>query len=495
MSRLKETAKGLVRRAEGRGGIGAATVIVVIALLVILNVIVYALSARYSWYLYTAPRYEHTIGDSSEIFFSDLDQGRELKIRFCMNEEDLEGDSAYQLVLETARQFAEKYDFISVDFINIVVNPDEVSRYKYGAAPERDENNNKIKKNSVTKTSVVFDMGGNDFTVANIPAFFILDSQQYITGYDGERVMSALIHRTMADERPVACFTQGHGETSSELLYNILICAGYTVATADLAKEEIPEGTSLLIVSNPLYDFETGAAGSGIVSEIERLNSFAEAGGTVFAILDPLITDLPHLNGYLEGWGLSRREGTVRDMINSLTADGYAVSTSFSSSAPGDAIRERIRAFSDADVVLKRAAAIDVTSPDGVTAEPVLSVGRTASIWADGEKTDSDGGYAVAAYAKRENGSGVFLVSSVYMTSSDAIRTNGYANADFIYAVLEYSDGARVPLGTKVMLIETEKLEGVTRGTIRLTLAILFAVIPAAVVTVGAVVRIKRKNR
>ena len=81
------------------------------------------------------------------------------------------------------------------------------------------------------------------------------------------------------------------------------------------------------------------------------------------------------------------------------------------------------------------------------------------------------------------------------MTSSDAIRTNGYANADFIYAVLEYSDGARVPLGTKVMLIETEKLEGVTRGTIRLTLAILFAVIPAAVVTVGAVIRVKRKNR
>ena len=228
MSRLKETAKGLVRRAEGRGGIGAATVIVVIALLVILNVIVYALSARYSWYLYTAPRYEHTIGDSSEIFFSDLDQGRELKIRFCMNEEDLEGDSAYRLVLETARQFAEKYDFISVDFINIVVNPDEVSRYKYGAAPELDENGDKIKKNNVTKTSVVFDMGGNDFTVANLPAFFILDSRQYITGYDGERVMSALIHRTMADERPVACFTQGHGETSSELLYNILICAGYT---------------------------------------------------------------------------------------------------------------------------------------------------------------------------------------------------------------------------------------------------------------------------
>jgi hypothetical protein len=145
--------------------------------------------------------------------------------------------------------------------------------------------------------------------------------------------------------------------------------------------------------------------------------------------------------------------------------------------------------------VLKRAAAIDLAAPAGVTAEPVLSVGRTASIWADGEKVDSEGGYAVAAYASRENGSGVFLVSSVYMTSSDAIRTNGYANADFIYAVLEYSDGAPVPLGTKVMLIETEKLEGVTRGTIRLTLAILFAVIPAAVVTVGAVVRIKRKNR
>ena len=324
MNRFKETAKGLLRRAGGRGGIGAATVIVVIALLVILNVIVYALGSKYSWYLYTAPRYEHMIGNSSETYFADLDQGRELKIRFCMNKEDLESDSAYCLVLETARQFADKYDFISVDFINTVVYPDEVSRYKYGAAPQYDENGKKIKKNSVTKESVVFDAGGNDFTVASLPAFFILDSQQYVTGYDGERVMSALIHRTMADERPTACFTRGHGETSNELLYNILICAGYAVTTVDLAKEEVPEGTSLLIISNPLYDFETGAAGTGIVSEIERLNAFADAGGTVFAVLDPLVTDLPHLNAYLAGWGLSRREGTVRDMINSLTSDGYA---------------------------------------------------------------------------------------------------------------------------------------------------------------------------
>ena len=160
MGRFKEKAKGLFRRAGARGEIGAATVAVVIALIVILNVIVYALGSKYSWVLYTAPRYEHTIGSSSETFFSDLDQGRDLKIRFCMNEEDLEGDAAYRLVLETARQFADKYDFISVDFINTVVYPDEVSRYKYGAAPQYDEDGKKIKKNNVTKESVVVDAGG-----------------------------------------------------------------------------------------------------------------------------------------------------------------------------------------------------------------------------------------------------------------------------------------------------------------------------------------------
>ena len=213
-------------------------------------------------------------------------------------------------------------------------------------------------------------------------------------------------------------------------------------------------------------------------------------------ILDPLITELPHLNDYLSGWGLSRREGTVRDMTNSLTADGYAIAASFSSSDAGDAIRDRIRAFSNASVVLKRAAAIELDeSVAGVSVSPILSVGRSASIWADGEKTDGAGGYTVAAYAGRENGSGVFLVSSVYMTSPDAIRTNGYANADFIYAILEYADGAKVPLGTTVMLIQTDTLEGVTRGYIRLTLLILVAVIPAVVAAGGAVIRLRRKNR
>lgn len=501
MSRFKETVKGWFRRAGGRGGIGAATVVLIIALIVILNVIVTAFSTKYSWYLYTAPRYEHEIGASSETFFSDLDQGRELRIRFCMTEEKLAGDSAFRLVLATARQFEEKYGFISVDFINIVKmfgqnDAEDVNRYKYGAVPETDaETGKNIKKNNVTESSVIFDAGGKDFSVTSLSSFFILDSNQYVTGYDGERVMSALIHRTLADERPVACFTIGHGETSNELLYNILVCAGYEIRSADLAKEDLPEGTSLVVISNPLYDFETSAVGSGIVSEIDRLTALAEAGGTVFAILDPLITDLPHLNAYLAGWGLSRRAGTVRDMTNSLTADGYAVSTSFAASEPGRAIRDRIRAFSDADVVLKRAAAIDVSEAEGVSASPILTVGRTASIWADGKKTDDAGEYAVAAYARGENGAGVFLVSSVYMTSSDAIRTNGYANADFIYAVLEHANGAAVPLGTKVLLIKTDTLEGVTRGIIRLTLAILVAVIPAAVVAVGCVIRIRRKNR
>ena len=295
---------------------------------------------------------------------------------------------------------------------------------------------------------------------------------------------------------PLAVFTVGHGETSSELLYNILICSGYEVATVNLAKEEIPAGTTLIVVSNPLYDFEIAAPGSGITSEIERLTAFAEGGGSLFVILDPLVTELPHLNDYLSGWGMSRREGTVRDMTNALTPDGYAIAASFSPSDAGETIRDRIRAFSDANVVLKRAAALELDgSAPGITVSPILSVGRSASVWADGEKTDSAGGYTVAAYAERENGSGVFLVSSVYMTSPDAIRTNGYANADFIYAILEYSDGAKVPLGTKVMLIQTDKLEGVTRGYIRLILVLLVAVIPALVAGCGAVIRLRRKNR
>ena len=61
--------------------------------------------------------------------------------------------------------------------------------------------------------------------------------------------------------------------------------------------------------------------------------------------------------------------------------------------------------------------------------------------------------------------------------------------------MLERADGAAVPLGTKVLLIRTDKLEGVTRGTIRLILVLLAVVIPAAVAATGAIIRIKRKNR
>ena len=118
---------------------------------------------------------------------------------------------------------------------------------------------------------------------------------------------------------------------------------------------------------------------------------------------------------------------------------------------------------------------------------------------ADGERVDADGGYALAAYSKyttEKGGESVLcFIPSVYLTASDAMITNGYANKNFLYSVFGelYGEG-NMPYGAKSINFNDYVLENLTMGTARLYTA-LFMAVPFLIAVAGAVVLIRRKNR
>jgi hypothetical protein len=493
MKPMKELFAGAWRAAKGYSGISSALTALFIAVLVVLNVAVYALAGHFGWYLQSVPKYTHQIGRATEQYFADLEQDiAEVKIRFCMQREELEADVACSLVHQTALQFSEKYDFIEVEYINIILDPDEVERYKYETDEETGE---KKKVNSINKESVIID-GGRQFMVQHLSSFFNLDSNQVIEAYNGEETMAAMVHWVLTEEHPVAYFTTGHRESSNTSFYNLLVCAGYEVKMIDLSKENIPDGTSLVVIADPRYDFEKAADGSGIVSEIERLESFLASGGMLYVSLDSLVGRLPHLEALLEKWGMAREAATVRDMNQALSADGLALITSFPSSGVGKTVGERTGSGDSGRVVLKNAAPIKLSTPqNGATAQPILLSSPNANAYANGELVSGAGDYTLAALSRAEGGGSVFLVSSIYLAAHDAIETNGYANGDLLYALLEEANGATVPLGCTILPFDSQRLEGLSMGAVHRYALLLVLAVPAIVIGVGVAVRIRRKNR
>ena len=152
--------------------------------------------------------------------------------------------------------------------------------------------------------------------------------------------------------------------------------------------------------------------------------------------------------------------------------------------------------YSDNDVIIREAGALTLTG----TAQALLTSSRNATCENGGVVTKTGGSFPVAAYNTVSSANGqeegsIFVVSSIYMTVSDALVTNGYSNKDFIYSLFEYLYGAEnMPYGCQSVLYDSNVLENLTMSTANLYTAIVLAV-PAIVAILGAVVVIRRKNR
>jgi uncharacterized protein (UPF0371 family) len=130
---------------------------------------------------------------------------------------------------------------------------------------------------------------------------------------------------------------------------------------------------------------------------------------------------------------------------------------------------------------------------------PILISGSTSSTHAGGKVTDSEGGYAVAAYSKRAEKDGkescVFVIPTAYITATDAFLSSGYSNKDFLYSTLEtLFDAHPAPGGCNQVMYRSSILENLTMGRAKLYTAIILA-IPAALAVLGAITIIRRKNR
>ena len=490
--------------------IGAALTAVFIAAIVAVNVVIYGLATHFGWYFYTGEHYEHTIGHATDAYLSEVADRGEVRLLFCSSADALEADAVYNLVWQTAKQYAERYDFLKIENINIYTNPELVKPYKYrreadGSYTVDPENGGLVKINDISTASVIF-VSDTDFAVLTMESFFVLATDKTITAYSGEEVTAAMIRRVLTTERPIAYFTTKHGETYSAAFNRRLLFAGYNAREIDLWQEtpEVGDG-NILVISNPRYDLDRGDASAGVRGELDRMEEFLSAGGSVYIMLDPLLTGTTGLEKFLGDWGITPRrivEGdrrdavTVRDSANAVTTDGYGLVTSFGDSDLAREISREMEAAGAGRVIVREAMPLDLTEREGKTVSSLLTASATATAHANGKTVDSAGGYTVAAVSRdNTTGGGIFAVGSVFLTAQDTITTNEYGNKDLIFLVFRHLSGAAVPIGTTYLLFSSGTLEGLTMRAARLWTVLVAVIVPVAVGATGFVLVRRRRNR
>lgn len=481
-----------VTRRQKEGGFSAAYIAVFLVALVLLNVIINALATRYEWYFYTGEKYEHTAGGAAEAVFAGVEEP--VTILFCDEEENLLSDKISALAYNTALQLAEKLDFLTVETVNIYLHPSKVEPYRTST----DAEGNTV-TSAITTDSIIF-TSAKEYSVETLSTFFVLNDQQIITSYVGEERMISTIGRVLRKDKVKAAYTATHGENFTELpaFYTLLHGAGYDITTVDL-NEDIPADISLIVIANPLYDFNRAAAGSGAVSELDRLEAFVKRGGCLLVSLDPYGKgDLTRLRAFLAECGLSATDEIIKDRENSITSDEFTLITEFADNATASSVKNRIGSLLDGYAITRESSRIRLSSAEGYTAEAILTSSPSARLYQGGEPVDDGGSYTVLArsvYTGDEEGGSVILSSGAYFTANDVLNSSTYLNRAVLFALLDEAGAPTVPLGATALTMNSSLLEGLTMQAARLYTVLLAVLLPLALSAVGIFVLARRKFR
>ena len=316
MGKFKQKFTTMLR---GRNFASGLLVAIIIAAVVFLNIICYTLSSYFKLYFYVPEEVDFSISDTFREKFTDASErlGKRVTVTFCMDESDLKSHSTGEYVYQTAQKFAEKYpSLITLRYVNIYRMSDadgnDVSEELKTYSTDAKGNPTSIKPHSVIfSTDSSFRVVTDGLTNVGFSDFYTLDSSSNVTSYKGEETFAAMVSWVLSEKHGTAYFTVGHGETASASLYSVLTAAGYYVDTVNLRDSKssgVPSDAELIIISNPINDFEKSSAGSSVTfvtSELDRLRSYRDNGGAIFVTLDSYSTRLYALYEFLGEYGIS----------------------------------------------------------------------------------------------------------------------------------------------------------------------------------------------
>ncbi len=533
------------------GGISAALTALIIAVIIIINVIFSALTQKFMWYVDLTPELLYSLSDealdliengddefdsASPIEMVDKiraetgDESMMINIIFCDYPDNLNANSSQRYVHHTALELQDEFpDHVNVEYRDVTRNPSSVDAFRVNTLT------------NINTTSVIIEFG-TEYRVRTIRSFFTFNSSEDDEpwAYNGEKAFTSSILAVTRAAAPIACLTTNHGETVSEEFLQVLVDAGYDVRQLDLSSQEIPEDCRLIVVHNPISDFDTSSG----VNEITKLDKFLDGTNSMMVFMNPDVQPLVEFEEYLTEWGIvfdRNAEGNanrVMDTSQSLTPDGYTFkgeyvtvggAASFTSDLrsggyPKSMIFKNTMSISYSDLFPEKTYTPEDTTSgeqsykyggyytDGVsrTIHDIFVTSPNAKSYAGGQLAEpaseenplklmtlsmESRNTQESNYTSINEASYVVACGSVDFTSNELLQSGAYGNTDLLLTALRAIGREPVPVGLEPKPFADYEIDTVTTSEAT-QYTVVLAIVPllAASIT-GIVIIVRRKNR
>ena len=502
------------------GAMATALTVVFFVLLVLINIVATKLFERYPITIDLTKEKIYSISDESADYIKSIDM--DVLITVCADEQAFAGLSTYtQQANEVMKTYSKYNDRIKYQYMDINANPDfykdytdEVAQYDIivETNPKGDDGK-PIKRTRVIGlidlvefndelTEMFSQYGvsveeyakqvGNDLT-------FISYYGNYIESSSAEQAFTSAI-MAVTDPSPVTVtFLEGRNELSEFSYFRTLLNAnGYTVKTANITTDDIPEDTNVLVIGAPKVDY--------LPEELDKVDKFlfndGKLGRQLIYVADYGQSDTPNIDEFLKEYGLEIGKGVVCETYQSnyYQQNYYTIATEIS-----DDFRQDMTNASPELLVLSSRPVNPLYEEDGMikTFKYVSSSKDAYTMDTLSQETLTKGqqNYVVLA-SKASFGvdnddtyySNILAIGGSSIISDQVLAYNQYQNREYILSVINGLTGK-----TKGITITPKVISGnifdINEGQKTKLKWTFIAIIPMIVLVTGLVIWIRRKNK
>ena len=476
------------------GSFAVVLTIAVLAVVIIINAVFTAFVSKKSLYIDMTNEQLYSVSDAANDIFSQI-QNKKIEIIFFTEFDKMNDNEQQKLVYEYSKKLADKYDYVSLRYIDSITNPDEVKPYLSSSVPK------------ILTTDVVI-TDGNSFRRLSLDRFFTFDSETKAMFAFNAEYRFATAFMQLSYDSLLACFTVGHGETTSSSDMKILFeDAGFEVKDVDLSKEEIPDNARILIINNPIYDF-TGAYDE--VNEIKKVDSFLDNTGSLMVFSEPgRCSALTNLNEFLTEWGIEFTPAQIKDYDNSISSDGLSIVADYPTEGSGSGFSDDLRELENPPkTIVQNASPINILwgQHNSINVSPVLLSKDSARAYSISDNSVVlSGSMNLMTLSVKETVSEnneksykyVLACGTPNFTNEKYLNGNTYANSDIIFQVMrafgkDYGKDV-VPIDLDFKVFDDRSLD-ITLSEANTVTVLLSVLMPVIVLGIGVAVWARRRH-
>lgn len=480
------------------GSMATVMTILFIVGVVIVNIIFSLVLERFPTSVDLTDEKIYQLSEESVDFAKGIDQ--KVEIIVC-NEESVLSESTYssqpygKQAVEIINSYAKYNSNVSVEYVNLVENPNIVQEYSDYTI---EENSVIVKTDKRVKVVSVLDF--IETRVNN-------QTQEQTLWSAAEKNMTGALMYVTDDQVMKVSVLTGHGETAVEGFSSLLTDNNYELTNMDITTEEFAEDTNMAVIYAPTLDYTE--------KELEKLDAFLDNGGkfgkNLVYIASPSQPKLPNLEAFLAEWGIAVENCYVAETNSSNIYDtmGIVFRSDFNTETEVDYLADLRQSSLPFMVQASRGLSLKFETDGNRKAEFLLtSPDTTVGIPLDSEELENfdidkaeKKSYGIAALGQRTKYDGTTpLTSSVLvfggdgMFSSNVVNSSAYNNNEYTVNVVNKLNGKEESLNISSVSFDAEALE-VTQTQYLLVLVIFVILIPLAALIGAVVVWILRRNK